>query len=136
LKPWSAALLALLLGTGCVAGFSMGIDPIPLPPREAPVPKPFRGEAAPELIESGVEGILRAPDVDPLLYYVESEQLWYRYWRRRWYQAFYWDGYWFPPEQLPAAFEGGPPGVPEAELPRLPELEDLEDPEERPADPR
>jgi hypothetical protein len=100
----------------------MWIDPPPPPPRELPVPKPLRGDASPELVESGLEGILRAPELDPHVYYVESEKLWYRYWRRRWYQAFRWDGYWFPPEEVPVELKRGPPGAQETEPPE-PEAE-------------
>jgi hypothetical protein len=110
----------------------MWIEPPPLPPREPPVPKPLQSDAAPKLIECGVEGILRAPELDPRLYYVEAEKLWYRYWRRRWYQAFNWDGYWFPPEHVPEGLKDGPPGAPPLELPELPELEE---PETRSVDP-
>jgi hypothetical protein len=99
LTPRTALVAALILCVGCLgSSFSVWIEPPPPEPPELPVPSRLRGDADPKLVESGLAGVLHAPALDPQLYYVESEELWYRYWGGRWYQAFHWSGYWFPPE--------------------------------------
>ena len=98
-----APLLALTVSTGCTGQGQVWVVPATPPEPEIPVPAPLRGDTFPELVPTGTEGLMAAPDVDPQLYYVESEELWYRYWRRRWYQAFAWNGHWFPPEKVPDA---------------------------------
>ena len=105
-------LLATLLLFACgPTSFGIWIEPPPEFPPEPPVPEAFTGEAAPDLVPAGMEGLSRAPSVDPHLYYYAPEDLWYRYWKKSWYQAFRWNGAWFPPSSVPAALRGGPPAT-------------------------
>jgi len=95
---------------------------------EPPIPNPFRGDTPPELEETEAEGVMAAPSLGPNVFYVESEDLWYRYRYKRWYQAFRWNGTWFiqpdPPPLVVAQVSLDPK---DDRIPTLPEYEELDE---------
>ncbi len=99
---------ALLIWVAMIGGcdFDVWVEPASPPIVDPPLPQRLEGEA-PALLETEFEGIQIAAN-HPELYYVQAEDLWYRYWRKQWYQAFNWDGNWFPPERVPKQLRAGP----------------------------
>jgi hypothetical protein len=93
--------LASLLCAACLTGFGFEVVTPPPAHPDPPTPKRLEREAAPELIPTDAPGVFHAPSADEHLYWVESDELWYRRWRGRWYQAYSWNGFWFPPENVP-----------------------------------
>lgn len=132
-----AALLAA--GAGCVLSVTQTATPVE---HTVPVPDKYKADAAPELVDAGVDGCKRAPSLDANLYYCAADEHWFRWALNRWYMAFAWDGNWFPvtKTELPrslAAITPAPAEVKKSREERLKELEkQLEklDPEKAPED--
>ena len=119
----TAALLAA--GLGCV----LSVTQTPTPQEHTvPVPDRFKADAAPELVDAGIDGCKKAPSLDPNLYYCAKDEHWFRYALNRWYMAFAWDGNWFPttksdlPKSL-AALTPAPAAVKQSREERLKQLE-------------
>jgi len=120
-----AAALALLWG--CIVNTGTSTTSTPVQPH-VPVPDKYEAAAAPELVDTGVEGCKQAPSLDPNLYYCAKDEHWFRYAMNRWYLAFSWDGNWFPTggSELPrslAAITPKPAEVKQSREERLKELE-------------
>jgi len=133
----TAAPLAASLA--CVFSVNQTTTPVE---HTVPVPDKYKAEAAPDLVEVGVDGCKRAPALDTNLYYCAKDEHWFRWALNRWYMAFAWDGNWFPvtktelPQSL-AALTPAPAEVKKSREERLKELEkQLEnlDPEKAPQD--
>jgi hypothetical protein len=120
----AAFALALLL-SGCMALSITQGPPEPPPP---PVPDKFQGDAAPPLVDAGVEGCQAAPSLDPHLYYCAKQEHWYRFALNRWFLAFAWNGNWFPVSsgELPPGLVAVTPKAEEVKKTREQKLEELE----------
>ena len=116
--------IAALTAAGCIG---LAVSQIP-ENTEPPIPSPFRGDTAPELVPTETAGVLAAESLGPNVFYFEPEDLWYRYRFKRWYQAFRWDGTWFIQPDPPPAVVSQVSLAPEDDrIPTLPEYEELDE---------
>ena len=130
------AAAVLVAGSGCVLSMTQTATPVE---RREPVPDKYTAEAAPELIDAGVDGCQRAT-LDPNLYYCAKDEHWFRWALNRWYMAFAWDGNWFPTtkKELPKGLASITPAPEEVKKSREERLNELEqqleklDPEKAP----
>jgi hypothetical protein len=139
MRPGARALAAaaLFAASGCSFGLTQTAAPVE---HATPVPDKYKGDAAPELVDAGIDGCQRAPALDANLYYCAQDEHWFRWALNRWYMAFAWNGNWFPvtKSELPkslAQITPAPEEVKKSREERLKELEqELEklDPEKTP----
>ena len=131
------AAAALLATGGCIIGITPTATPVE---HKTPVPDKYKADAAPELVDAGIEGCQRAEALDPNLYYCTKDEHWFRWALNRWYMAFAWDGNWFPvtKSELPAGLKQITPAPAEVKKSREDRLKELEqeleklDPEKTP----
>jgi hypothetical protein len=139
MRPGARALAAaaLFAASGCILSVNQTVTPVE---RTTPVPDKYKSDAAPELVDAGIDGCQRAPSLDQNLYYCAKDEHWFRWALNRWYMAFAWNGNWFPvtKSELPtglAQITPAPEEVKKSREERLKELEkELEklDPEKAP----
>jgi len=120
--------LALALLCGCVVNMGTSTTSTPMQ-QHVPVPDKFQGPAAPELVDTGIDGCKQAPSLDPNLYYCAKDEHWYRYTMNRWYLAFEWDGNWFPTSgtDLPRSLAAITPKAADVKKSREDKLKELDE---------
>ena len=127
MTPGVRALAAAVLfaASGCVFNLTQTATPVE---HSTPVPDKYKADAAPELVDTGIDGCKRAQAFDPNLYYCAKDEHWFRWALNRWYMAFAWDGNWFPTTKsdLPMGLASITPAPEEVKKSREERLKELE----------